>query len=1572
MKPLSGKSMAFAAILALAPLSVSAATTTPGDYWENQAIFSENKEKAHATKVPYASVEEMKNDAAYFATPWVTPNSSMVMSLNGTWKFKFVEQPSQRPTTFYQQGYDVSSWDDIPVPSNWEMQGYDKPVYVNVDYPFANNPPKIARKSGYSGYGVNPVGSYVTTFTVPEAWDGHNLLLNFGGIYSAAYVWVNGQYVGYTQAANTDHEFDITAQAHTGSNTLAVQVFRWCDGSYLEDQDMFRMSGIYRDVTLTAVPSTFVRDHYITSSLTAPSYQSGKFNVDLAIANRGTSAQTASAKIELLDPAGKSVYSETKSVGTIRSNAESTLSFSASLSGLSLWTAETPNLYTVVVSLLDGSGKETQAFSTKYGFRHIEQVGTVVHINGKKVLFKGTNRHDTHPLYGRAVDTETMLKDVTMFKQNNINTLRTSHYPNPAKMYAMLDYYGIYVMGEADVECHANQGLSSNSSWAPAFVDREERMVLRDRNHPSVIFWSLGNESGSGSNFKNCYDAVRALDDRLIHYEGAEAYSDLTSEMYPTISRLSSNDNNGSSKPHFVCEYAHAMGQAIGNLTEYWDFIESSRRTIGGCIWDWVDQAIYNPDEIKAGNIKGFYTGYDFPGPHQGNFCSNGIVGPLREPTGKLAEVKHAYQYIKMSKFDAASKTVTVNNTYDFIDLSGFDVEWSVSRDGVKVESGTISDFNVESEGTGSLVVPYKTDTTDGAEYLLTVRFVTKEVPTWATERHALAADQFSITSRGTLPEITGNAADLVTVNSNGYTISNASNTFIFNSNGYLTSMVCGGREFIANDQVPCYDNSRWIENDAASSPSTDGTYAPSPKSKPTVTYTGGNANGAAAVTITTSYTVSVMGTYTTAYTVYSDGTLDLKVDFSPTKQVKRLGLRMTLAAGLEDVEYFARGPLSNFVDRKYGSLADIYRTTVTGMAEHFVRPQTMGNREDLRYLRLTDNDGYGLLIETEGRVNFSALHSTEQDFVKASHDFDYTTYPETFLHFDYMQQGLGNHSCGAEEALSQYRTPTSGTCGYKLRFTPIVAPEKTYTAPEGTASEAYADKIFTEGASTDLNYSADSAPEGLYTMILTTTASVPYGDEPAVLKTSFTDDAHKAQAWIDFDRDYTFSDDEKLTANKDGSWTITVPEGITSGSFQARVVFDTDEPAAHGPITEGRVYDFRVSVVKPAGPVEYTIPTGTIKYSGAYVKQIYTTDAQTDIDYSVNACPSDFYTLLEQKPTVVRDKTFTLHLLANDLGSRGSVKQDLRYNVAELYLDDLGDGNFTQLATYGTYPPSNNVVGNYDYVMEIGQEITIPAENTTGHARVRVIYQQAWSSNPGPNGQNLNDAIAYDIDITVVDETPVETGYTVPTGTLHSDRGAYLKSYATTGAYVNTYGSWDECPEDFHVVTPAELRVTPGSTFTLSLQANDLEEPDQVRQDFRYNRAYIYIDWTGDRNFDTLDKVYGEASPKNNIRANYDSVIKIDHDITVPATATAKDTRIRVIYHNAWQDLADANGPVHEGQAIDIPMEIVTGITSVIDVIDYGTDNQPAEIYDMLGRRIKGNPAPGIYIVNGKKVVIR
>ncbi len=1022
---------------------VSAPEIPVGEYWENEAMFAENKEKGHATYIPYASTEAMKSDANY-ALPWLTPEKANYLLLNGDWKFNYVGTPEQRPMDFWKEDFDVSSWDQIEVPSNWEMKGYGDPIYANVAYPFSNTPPRIVPRGDNNGtYDANPVGSYKRSFELPEGWDQKRVFVTFGGIYSAAFVWVNGVYIGYTQGANNNHEFDITKAVHTGSNNISVQVLRWSDGSYLECQDMFRMSGIYRDVYLTATPKTFVRDHYIQSTLNeADSYTSGSMKVTAEVDNRDKTAVTKKVGVTLLDPAGNVVRElPVQTVTFAEGDSTSSLVFSATgLSDLQLWTAETPILYTVIVTQYDQNDVEESVFSTKYGFRNIEFKNSLMYINGSRVRLKGVNRHDTDPLRGRAVDVSSMLRDVLLFKQNNINMLRTSHYPNQDKMYAMFDYYGIYVCCEADVECHANQGISGMPSWIPAFVDRTERMVYRDRNHSAIIFWSLGNECGGGANFQHTYNACKNLDTRYVHYEGAGGnYSDMNSVMYPDVNWVKGQDANGSTKPLFLCEYSHAMGNAIGNLRDYWDVMENSKRTIGGCIWDWVDQAIYNPDEIKSGTIKGLYTGYDFPGPSQGNFCSNGVITADRAETQKLAEVKKVYQYITFTRFNATLKQLSFSNRYSFLNTNTFNLAWEILKDGVVVESDTTS-MPYKTPGsllTSNIIIPYQTVIGQDAEYLLNVYAQLKEDATWAKAGHAVASEQFVLSKKPDMAALpTSTKADLVVTGTTStyMTITGENMVAKFRrSSSELTSLkfdgiemlYTGGGNGVGSGFV--YNNHRYIENDTYTDTNSQVAIAASSFSF---------SQSADNKTVTVNASRNALCPYDMQYTFNADGIVDVKVTFKPTtSDLRRMGLVWKLIPEINNVEYYARGPQANYVDRKTGSNLGRYTTTVEGMQEHFVKPQSMGNRENVREIKLTNADGEGLFIETSSdSLSFSALRYTDTDLMNSMHEWALVEQPYIYMHLDYMQRGLGNASCGPG-TLTEYLVPSSGTHSYSMRI---------------------------------------------------------------------------------------------------------------------------------------------------------------------------------------------------------------------------------------------------------------------------------------------------------------------------------------------------------------------------------------------------------------------------------------------------------------------------------------------------------------------------------------------------------
>ena len=953
---------------------------------------------------------------------------------------------------------------------------YGKPVYTNVGYPFSNYPPNA--NTGMSRYGVvdhNATGFYRRTITIPETWKDKRVFVHFDGVYSAAVVWVNGKYVGYSQSSNTDAEFDITGFVTTGDNQLSVRVYRWCDGSYLEGQDMWHLSGIHRDVYLVATPKVFVSDHYITSSLNNEA-TSGSMSVKLTVDNRNTVSTTKTLQVSLLDADGNQIATGTQTYsGT--STAEKTVTLSG-LSNLRPWSAEDPYLYTVVVSQKDENGTEEMAFSTKYGFRNITKSGNLIYINNKRVYFKGVNTQDTHPEYGRAIDMETMMKDLTMMKKANVNTVRTSHYPRQPKMYAMMDALGFYVMDEADVECHGNQNLSSNSSWITAMDDRTKRMVLRDRNHPSVIFWSLGNECGGGSNFSTTYNTCKNLDSRFVHYEGAGSgtnYSDLGSNMYPTVSSVLGNRSGLNGKPYFICEYAHAMGQAVGNLKEYWDVIENSNGIIGGCIWDWVDQSVYDPARLVNGQKKsanGFnywVSGYDYNSTDginygfQGNFLNNGIVTPDRTWTGKLSEVKKVYQYVKFTQPTDYSKTIKIENKYAFMPISqdNFEIGYRVMKDGYLVENGKVESFNSIAAGSSATVtLPIRTSVEGSAEYLVNVELRVKK-PTkanvadwtsWAEEGYSIADAQFSLseqnisngTAMGTdgtmgfpvLPSYTSKGGSL---NVSGNTVSGTDEngkkySIVFDSSGKMTSWTYNGKSLI--NAGPDFNSYRKVDNDRGFSP----TFSRS-----------SNMNSSGLKKSGNNATMSVNGSatycsYTADYTFYPDGTVDMKVTFSPSGELARIGLGMQFASGFENVEFYARGPRSNYSDRKTGSYLGRFTTTVDDMVDEMIHPQTFGDHEDLRELILTNKTaGVQLGVKVGGRASFSLSHYDESRWCTSGdsmwntnlHWYGLTRDPQVYAHFDYMQRGLGNNSCGGDGCLDDYVCPSWSSRTYTLRFKP-------------------------------------------------------------------------------------------------------------------------------------------------------------------------------------------------------------------------------------------------------------------------------------------------------------------------------------------------------------------------------------------------------------------------------------------------------------------------------------------------------------------------------------------------------
>ena len=978
---------------------------TSKNYWENPAIFNINKETGRATMLLYASQQEMQADEAS-QKPWLPVHSSLRMMLSGAWQFHWSPNPDERPRDFYKPGFDASAWKTIPVPSNWEMQGYGTPIYTNVTYPHKNVPPLIRPVDGWTiEKEGNPVGSYRRTFTLPAEWKEREIYLHFNGIYSAAYVWVNGKMVGYTQGSNNDAEFDVTKYVRHGrENLVCVEVYRWSDGSYLEDQDMFRLSGIHRDVYLEARRKMHVRDVYATTSLNKDLSQAD-VQVEVEVQNLGGKADAA-PEVTLFGPDGRKVGSSTLTMGLLGKGRKGKASASIHVDNPQLWSAEVPNLYTVTVAL-DG---DVSTF--RYGLRKIENRGGRVFINNSRIMFKGADRHDTHPIYGKAIPVESMIEDILLFKRHNLNTVRTSHYPNDPRMYALYDYYGIYVMDEADLECHGNLSISNNEAWTDAYVDREVRMVLRDRNHPSVIFWSMGNECGGGRNFVAGKAAIKALDSRMVHYEGMNDVADMDSRMYPSIRDMINLDRNDKlqGRPFFLCEYAHAMGNAIGNLKEYWDYIEfQSQRQIGGCIWDWVDQALCKYGEPES-NM--YYGGGFGDMPNDKDFCCNGIITADRHVTPKLLQVKKVYQYVGFHL--NARKQLVICNRYAFLNLKDFRLRYTYERDGLVVGRG---ERDLPSVAAGDSIVlsdiMAEASPRDGL-FTLNLSLELAKPTLWAEAGHVVAEEQIVLADRQTPQFGSGWGSfpfDIEKPAAGGVRAKGSDWQVEFSAEGMLTSLQYRGQEMIHQGRGLQFNGYRSINNDNRHSnmqivPGTTNISKSTRSDSLFVCVVQKAVQGKTEVPIQINYCVT------------AGGRVEVEASFgnAGNHEFTRLGLQVSLSDKLERVEWMGRGPMENYPDRLEAARLGRWQRSVTDMEEEYVRPQSMGERSDVLWLSLTDERGRGVRIQNiSGWLGFSALHYADEDLwrTKYRHELGQIRRPEVILHLDAAMRGIGNGSCG-------------------------------------------------------------------------------------------------------------------------------------------------------------------------------------------------------------------------------------------------------------------------------------------------------------------------------------------------------------------------------------------------------------------------------------------------------------------------------------------------------------------------------------------------------------------------------
>ncbi|MBN1271045.1 MAG: DUF4981 domain-containing protein [Candidatus Aminicenantes bacterium] len=990
--------------------------------WENPGVIGWNKEPAHCTLLVFSDRDSaLKQDKK---------TSPFYFSLNGNWKFHWAKCPDERPINFFEPSFDVKNWKKIPVPSNWQLQGYGKPVYLNVRYPFKKDPPFIQNED-------NHVGSYRTEFKIPVSWKEREVFIHFAGVESAFYLWINGRKVGYSQGSRTPAEFNITPFLRDGDNILAVEVYRWSDGSYLECQDFWRLSGIFRDVYLFSTPKQHIRDFELVSFLDE-TCRDAVFRVTAHIKNYGSLPfRNPRVEVSLLDKDGSSISSVAVlecSTPYIAPGGESVLVKKSEVKNPRKWSAEIPYLYTVLVTLKDEEGNVLEVLRCDHGFRKVEVKNGRLLVNSRPVYLKGVNRHEHDPDTGHYVSSESMLHDILLMKRFNINTVRTSHYPNDPEWYELCDRYGLYVIDEANIESHGigykpEDTLANKPEWKKAHLDRIIRMVERDKNHPSVIIWSLGNEAGDGTTFEAASDWIHRRDPgRPVHYEraGMRPHTDIVCPMYPRVASIVRYGSIDRDRPLIMCEYAHAMGNAVGNLREYWEAIEGGRYLQGGSIWDWVDQGLRK----KSPDGREFWAyGGDFGDhPNDGNFCINGLVFPDRKIPPKLWEVKKVYQNIAVEADDAAEGKLIVHNKYFFTPLDEFEADWSVSEDGMVIQEGRLS---LPSAGPGErkmLMVPFeKPRINPGSEYQLQIRFYLKRDTLWAEKGHVVAWEELFLPFEvPQAPEMgTNDLPPLEVMDSDGKVIMTGKNFRVVFSRqtGALEEMEYGNRKiigkFIEGLDGPVLniwraptDNDKYLRRywekagldvlqrertELAVEKMSEGIV----KVRTHLVWKGNETCGF---------------DHKTVYTIFGNGIIGVDNDVVPFGDLPilpRIGVRMAVEGDLENFTWYGRGPHENYPDRCEGAALGLYKGTVSGQLVPYVRPQETGNKTDVRWAALTDTKGFGLLVTCGESYSVSALHVTAKDLDRAEHIHELNPRQGIVFCLDAKHLGLGNGSCG-------------------------------------------------------------------------------------------------------------------------------------------------------------------------------------------------------------------------------------------------------------------------------------------------------------------------------------------------------------------------------------------------------------------------------------------------------------------------------------------------------------------------------------------------------------------------------
>jgi beta-galactosidase len=1014
--------------------------------WENPEVFHKNREPARASFLAYSNNSNAENKDVY--------GENYINVLNGDWHFRFTETTKKRNLDFHKVDFDSSKWDKIKVPGNWEMFGYGYPNYTNVKYPFKKNPPFINESE-------NSIGAYITEFEIPEDWNDRQIYIYLGAVKSGYYIWVNGKEVGYNQGSKLPSEFNITEFVEPGVNKLSLEVFKFTDGSYLEDQDFWRLSGIQRDVLLLARPKVQIKDFFVTSTL-KDNYQTGVFQLDIELMkNMLEKINNCSISYRMLNEEGKEIGRNIKPI--LGNNTEEHISFKDVIDGVHKWSAETPYLYKLFLSIMSKDGSILETTSVQVGFRTSEVKNGQLLVNGKAILLKGINRHEHNPDNGHVISKANMIADIQEMKKLNINAVRTCHYPNDPIWYELCDKYGLYLYDEANVESHGmgykeKQTLANDPLWENAHLERIMNMVERDKNHPSIIVWSMGNEAGTGTTFLAAYKAIRKRDSsRPVHYERAEKntsikekHTDIIGDMYKKIPKVKKEYfGKQNVRPFIWCEYAHAMGNSSGNFQEYWDLIYAHPQLQGGFIWDWMDQGLAKKD--TKGNKFWAYGGHFEPKgtQHDGNFCMNGIVDPDLKWHPGAFEVKKAYQNIKFKDVNLEIGKIKIKNDFFFKNLNEYRIKWDLIKNGKVVASDSFIPLAVGPQLEKEFMIDLPARDT-GEEYFLNMYAVQKDMDELINKGYVVASHQFSF--QEFLPKIKQTKAfDELIVTEDKNVIRCFGKNFeveFSKSLGTLNAYSINEHELIKEPLQIDFWRAPTDNDFGSKMPKRCEIWKNASNNFECIEINSMRVSKSELLIKTTIEIPDVQGKVNINYSVLGNGQVHVDYTFEAKKnklpEIPRIGMKLTLPKEFDSLSYYGSGPFENYVDRNRASFIGIYESKVKDQYFAYSRPQENGHKTNMRWLNLKNKSGVGIAITAqEVPLEFSALHYKTSDFDAGTKKLlrtplDLTEGDFVELHIDYKMMGVGGDNTWGARAHKPYLYDANKVYSFSFLLSPV------------------------------------------------------------------------------------------------------------------------------------------------------------------------------------------------------------------------------------------------------------------------------------------------------------------------------------------------------------------------------------------------------------------------------------------------------------------------------------------------------------------------------------------------------